>query len=61
MGDDPAGELRRADEMMREADDMEKRVTALRRSARQIRAKHANWRDPALTEALRKALDGEKP
>ncbi|WP_211099796.1 hypothetical protein, partial [Azospirillum sp. TSO5] len=54
----PAAELARADAMMLEADDLERRASALRRQARQIRARYANWRDPALTEALRKALDG---
>lgn len=59
MGEGPAEELARADAMVREADDMEKQASALRRQARQIRAKHAGWRDPALIQALNKAMDGK--
>lgn len=54
MGEGPAHELARADAMMSEADDLERRASALRRGARQIRARHHNH---PIIEALNKALD----
>ena len=61
MGEDPAADLRRAQEMLRRADALEAEAKALRREARQIGNKHGSYRPPGLVEALRKALDGEKP
>ncbi|MFP5514849.1 MAG: hypothetical protein ACLGJC_17405 [Alphaproteobacteria bacterium] len=58
MADDPAAELARADQMERQAEAFEAQAKTLRRQARQTRAKHANWRDPALIEALNKAIGG---
>lgn len=55
MAEDPAAELARADQMIREADDLEKQVAALRKQARRIIAQHRNH---SVIAALNKALDG---
>lgn len=58
MGEDPAADLRRADDMVKRADALEEEAKALRRAARKIGAKHSSYRPPGLVERLRKALDG---